>query len=103
MAWGAFKLVVMIFFGNKKAENYTELVSNLIKAYGVQHVTYDKFFGLSSGFFPPNYGAVSDEHGEQFHQQISAMEKRYQEKWSPAMLADYFWMIVRGAPYTTYR
>ncbi|UYV80151.1 hypothetical protein LAZ67_18001830 [Cordylochernes scorpioides] len=29
-------------------------------------------------FFPDNLGAVSDEHGELFHQDISSMEKRYQ-------------------------
>ncbi|UYV63953.1 hypothetical protein LAZ67_2006122 [Cordylochernes scorpioides] len=31
-------------------------------------------------FFPDNLGAVSDEHGERFHQDISGMEKRYQGK-----------------------
>ncbi|UYV67878.1 K02A2.6-like [Cordylochernes scorpioides] len=30
-------------------------------------------------FFPDNLGAVSDEHGERFHQDISSVEKRYQE------------------------
>ncbi|UYV73140.1 hypothetical protein LAZ67_10001940 [Cordylochernes scorpioides] len=29
-------------------------------------------------FFPDNLGAVSDEHVERFHQDISSMEKRYQ-------------------------
>ena len=28
-------------------------------------------------FFPDNLGAVIDEHGEHFHQDISALEKRY--------------------------
>jgi len=31
-------------------------------------------------FFPENLGKVSDEHGERFHQDILAMEKRYQGK-----------------------
>ena len=31
-------------------------------------------------FFPKNVGAVSDEHGERFHQEISVMERRYQGK-----------------------
>ena len=31
-------------------------------------------------FFPPNLGAVSDEQGERFHQDIAIMEKRYQRK-----------------------
>jgi hypothetical protein len=39
-------------------------------------------------FFPENLGAVSDEHRERFHQDISNMEKRYQGKWSLSMLAD---------------
>ncbi|UYV82366.1 K02A2.6-like [Cordylochernes scorpioides] len=30
-------------------------------------------------FFPDNLGAFSDEHGERFHQDISIMEKRYQD------------------------
>jgi hypothetical protein len=39
-------------------------------------------------FFPENLGAVSDEHGERFHQDISNMENRYQGKWSLSMLAE---------------
>ncbi|KDR07015.1 hypothetical protein L798_03272, partial [Zootermopsis nevadensis] len=46
-------------------------------------------------FFPSNCGAVSDEHGEWFHQDITAMEQRYKSKWSAAMLADYCWMVKR--------
>ncbi|UYV73962.1 hypothetical protein LAZ67_11001610 [Cordylochernes scorpioides] len=49
-------------------------------------------------FFPENLGAVSDEHGERFHQDISSMEKRYQGKWSPGMLADYCWTLKRDVP-----
>ncbi|UYV70837.1 hypothetical protein LAZ67_8000790 [Cordylochernes scorpioides] len=48
-------------------------------------------------------GAVSDEHGERFHQDISSMEKRYQGKWSPAMLADYCWTLKRDLPQAKYR
>ncbi|UYV79714.1 hypothetical protein LAZ67_18000389 [Cordylochernes scorpioides] len=54
-------------------------------------------------FFPDNLGAVSDEHGERFHQDISSMEKRYQGKWSPAMLADYCWTLKRDLPQAKYR
>ncbi|UYV83332.1 hypothetical protein LAZ67_23000605 [Cordylochernes scorpioides] len=43
--------------------------------------------------FPDNLGAVINEHGERFHQYISSMEKRYQGKWSPGMLADYCWTL----------
>jgi hypothetical protein len=39
-------------------------------------------------FFPENLGKASDEHSERFHQDILAMEKRYQGKWTSNMLAD---------------
>jgi len=39
-------------------------------------------------FFPGNLGAVSDKHGQRFHQDVSTVEKRRQGKWSPSMLAD---------------
>jgi len=42
-------------------------------------------------FIPENLGAVSDEQEDRFHQDICAMEKRYQGKYSPSMLVDYFW------------
>jgi hypothetical protein len=44
-------------------------------------------------FFPDNCGLVSEEHGERFHQDISSMEKRYQEKWNSAKLANYCWTL----------
>jgi hypothetical protein len=40
-------------------------------------------------FFPENLGVVSNKHREQFHQNISTMEKRYKDKWNPSMLAEY--------------
>ncbi|UYV84064.1 hypothetical protein LAZ67_X001034 [Cordylochernes scorpioides] len=47
--------------------------------------------------------AVSHENGEMFHQDISSMEKRYQGKWSPGMLADYCWALKKDVPQTKYR
>jgi len=52
-------------------------------------------------FFTENRGAVSDDHGERFHQDISSMEKRYQRKWNCAMLADYYWTLASDAPNAT--
>lgn len=54
-------------------------------------------------YFPANLGAVSDEHGERFHQDISVMENRYQGKWSSIMLADYCWTLKRDVPEVQYR
>jgi hypothetical protein len=39
--------------------------------------------------FPEFCGAVCDEHGERFHQDIAAVEERYAGKWNPATLTDY--------------
>jgi len=46
-------------------------------------------------FFPPNLVAVSDEHGERFHQDISTMEKRYAGKLSQKVS----WLLLE--PYWT--
>jgi len=54
-------------------------------------------------FFPENCDAVSDEHGERFHQDISSMEKRYQRKLNCAMLTDYFWTLASDASTIVYK
>jgi hypothetical protein len=53
-------------------------------------------------FFPENLGKVSDEHGERFHQDILATEKRYQGKWTSSMLADYCWTLKTDVPDAKY-
>jgi len=40
-------------------------------------------------------GAVSDEHTERFHYDIYTMDKRYESKWSPAVLSEYCWTLTR--------
>jgi len=40
-------------------------------------------------------GGVSDEHGERFHQDTFPVEKPYSGKWSPNMLADNCWGLIR--------
>ncbi|XP_069748600.1 LOW QUALITY PROTEIN: von Willebrand factor A domain-containing protein 3B-like [Narcine bancroftii] len=37
--------------------------------------------------------AVSDEHGERFHQGTVAMEKQHKLNWNPSMLADSSWAV----------
>jgi len=60
--------------------------------------------GVTLGFFfPENLDEVSDEHGERFHQDIMAMEKSYQGKWTSGMLADYCWAVKRDVPDAKYR
>jgi len=54
-------------------------------------------------FFPENLSKVSDKHGERFHQDIMAMEKRYQGMWTSRMLADYCWTLKRAVPDAKYQ
>ena len=101
-AWDSFKFVVKGFLGNRRAQNYEELVNNPLQKYqklGLNMSLKIHFLHLHLDFFPENCGAVSDEHGECFHQDISSMEKRCQGKWNCAMLANYCWTLARDAPY----
>ena len=53
-------------------------------------------------FFPPNLGAVSDEHRERFHQDITKMESNYQGKWNSGMMGDFCWMLLHDIPEEKY-
>jgi hypothetical protein len=105
-AWTAFKGVCSNLLGNNKADNYQEIVKRLLQSYeamGCNMSLKIHFLHPHLDFFPQNLGAVSDEHGERFHQDISVMEKRYQGKWSVNMLSDYCWSIIRDVPDTNYK
>ena len=54
-------------------------------------------------FFLEKLSEVSGEHGERFHQDIVAMEKRCQGKWTSSMLADYCWTPKKDVPDAKYR
>jgi hypothetical protein len=98
-AWDAFVLVVHNFLGNHRADNYAELVENLLTAYqhlGCRMSLKMHFLHSHLTFFPSNMGAVSDEHGEKFHQEMSTMEARYQGRFNPNMMGDYCWFLQRA-------
>jgi len=54
-------------------------------------------------FFLEKLGEVSDEHGENFHQDFMTMEKRYQGKWTSSILVEYYWPLKRDVPDAKYR
>lgn len=62
------------------------------------NVTQNAF--IAGGGFTPNLGGVSDEHGEQFHQDIASMEKRYQGHFNPIMMGNYCWLLQRSTAET---
>jgi len=105
-AWVAFKSVVANFLGNNKSAEYVNIVEKCISAYrqlGCNMSLKIHLLDSHLDFFPENLGSVSDEHGERFHQDISVMESRYQDRWSAAMLADYCWTLQRDMPDAQYK
>ena len=72
-AWKAFGIICRNFLGNKKMENYSEIVQELILLYHtmVCNMSLKLHFLYSHlDFFPENMGAVSDEHCKRFHWDI---------------------------------
>ena len=105
-AWLSFVAVVQNFLGNNKAENYNELVNRMLLAFRALRCNMSiKLHFLNSHLdqFPENLGAVSDEQGERFHQDLKIMEERYQGRWDKSMMADYCWSIKRDCPDEVYK
>ncbi|GFU20210.1 uncharacterized protein TNCV_3393351 [Trichonephila clavipes] len=97
-AWNSLKLVVTGFLGNKKDPNYKALVAELLQNYKILGCNMSikvHFLHSHLDYFPENLGAVSEEQGERFHQDIKEMERRYQGRWNVNMMADYCWMLKR--------
>jgi hypothetical protein len=95
-AWLSFKEVVKKFLGNCKDTDFENIVGNMmknLKALGCSMSLKLHFLDSHLSYFPENLGAVSEEQGERFHQDIKEMERRYQGQWNVNMIADYCWML----------
>ena len=103
-AWQSSEKVSNDFLGNFKAANFRELVQDLMDSYEELGCNMSLKMHLFShlNFFPLNCGAVSNEHGERFHQDILVIEHRYKGKRGTAMLGDYCWMMKWDAPKAKY-
>ena len=80
-AWLSFVDVMTNFLGNKKAGNHENLVGNMLSAFrhlGCKMSIKVHFLFSHLDKIPDNLGAVSDEQGERFHQDLMAVEERYQ-------------------------
>ena len=78
-AWHAFREVVTGFLGNRRADNYKDLVEELPSSYqklGCNMSLKVHFLSSHLDYFPEKCGSVSDEHGERFHQDFAAMDCR---------------------------
>ena len=97
-AWLSFKAVIEGFLGNNKSPNYESLVRDMLQKFqnlGCNMSLKIHFLFSHLDYFPQNLGAVSEEQGERFHQDIKHMEKRYQGRWNVNMMADYCWNLKR--------
>ena len=77
-AWNSFKDVVMKFLGNQKDPDFENVVKNMLcdfKNLGCSMSFKLHFLNSHLNYFPENSGAVSEEQGERFHQDIKEMER----------------------------
>ena len=98
-AWLAFVSVTKNFLGNTKADNYVHLVNDMLEKFKRLNVHMSiKIHFLFSHLdrFPENLGAVSDEQGKRFQQDIKVVKQQYQGRWDTHMMADYCWTIMRN-------
>ncbi|ESO02936.1 hypothetical protein HELRODRAFT_174411 [Helobdella robusta] len=88
--WESLKGVICGFLGHRRDDNYIQLLTVLLqKCHQLRRNISLKIHFLNSHLdFFPLCGAVSDEHRERSHKDISVMEKRYEGRWNEAMLAD---------------
>ena len=81
LAWNAFADVIHNFLYYKKADNYREIVEELLvilQELGSRMSIKVHYLHRHLSGFPNNLGDVSEEQGERFHQDIKMMEERYQ-------------------------
>jgi hypothetical protein len=100
-AWNAFKEVIANFFGNYKYPNYKQIVEKMLEKFielGCALSLKVDFLNVQPDYIPENLGAVSEEQGERFNQDIQEMETRYQGRWNVNKIGDYCWLLHRDDP-----
>ena len=75
------KSVVTNFLGNHRSAEYKKEIEELLKSF-YQFSAWMSiklhFLQLHLDYFPKNFGDLSEEQGEHFHQNICIMEEHYQ-------------------------
>lgn len=105
-AWLSFKEVVQNFLGNNRDPNYKTIVSTMLSNFEkLGCLMSSKLHYLFShlDYFLENNGAVSEEMGERFHQDIKQKERHYQGRWDETMIADYCWSLQRHDAFAQHR
>ena len=105
-AWEAFSKVVHNFLSNKRADNYIELVEELLLSLqdlGCRMSIKVHYLRSHLSEFPANFGDISEEQRERFHQDVKVMQERYQSRWNCNMMADYCWSLMRDVLYAVHK
>ena len=90
------------FLGNHRSADYEQVVSDFIRVFekqGIKETVKLHFLRSHLYYFRDNCGMFSDEQGERFHQEVTAIEKRYRGHCDKAMLADYVWGLKHETNY----
>ena len=105
-AWLSLKSAIANFLGNHRRSQYRKVVDELMENFrqiGARMSVKMHFLRSHLDYFPENCGDFSEEQGERFHQDISDMEKRYQDRWDVHFLADYCWCLKRDVVSAQYK
>jgi hypothetical protein len=97
-AWFSLVPIVKNFLGNKKADNYIQLVEDMLfrfNRFGCNMSVKVHYLHSHLDRIPENLGDLSEEQGERIHQDIKTMEARYQGRWDAHMMAEYCWNPMR--------
>ena len=97
-SWLIFVEVLQSFLGNRKADNYKDIVQKLLDNFQTLGINMSIKVHFLHGFldrFSKNLDDVSNEQGERFHQDIEVMEDRCQGRWDKKMMSDYCWCLKR--------
>lgn len=104
-AWNSFEVLCKNFLGNYKNPDYVAVVHEFLTAYSKMNCNMSikiHFLHSHLDFFPHNLGKYSDEQGERFHQELAAMEKRFEGKNRLNMITKYCWSLKRATEDTDY-
>ena len=104
--WLPLKSVIANFLGKHRGSQYRKMVDDLMENFrqiDARMSVKTHFLRSHLDYFLENWGDVREEQGERFHQDISDMEKRYQDWWDVSFLADYCWCLKREVESAHYK
>jgi hypothetical protein len=95
-AFNAFVEVCTKFLGGNRSDDYISICKEVGDSFfqmGCNNSPKMHYISNHIDKFPPNCADFSDEMGERFHQDIMKFERKYQGRYSVAMLSDYCWTL----------